>query len=135
MADDNASDGEAPPPRVRRLFGRIGWFVAASPAGLVALLGLHALHVRSVLGRWPRVYQDDPDTLLLRLHESVLVPFFIATVSAVVLWAALSVVVVVFLPSARRTIVRQTIVVGFGILLLVLFWNLDPRGYITWLAD
>ena len=120
---------------MRRLFRRVGWAIAASPAALLALLLLHAVHVRLVLGRWPRVYQDNPDTLLLRLHESVLVPFFIVTFSGVLLWGALSAVVALLLPSARVTILRQACVIGVAVLLLVLFWNLDTTGYIAWLAD
>jgi hypothetical protein len=65
----------------------------------------------------------------------MLVPFFIATFSGVTLWVALGIVVALLLPSARATILRQACVAALGVLLLVLFWNLDPTGYVTWLSD
>jgi hypothetical protein len=39
---------------------RLGWVLASGPAALLAILLLHALHVRTYLGRWPVVYRDQP---------------------------------------------------------------------------
>ena len=66
---------------------RLGWVLASGPAALLAVLLLHALHVRAYLGRWPVVYRDNSDTLLLRIHEyGLLVPAVWGSLFGVPLW-------------------------------------------------
>lgn len=48
---------------------KVGWFVASGPAALLGALMLHALGVRLYLARWPIVYKDNPETLLLHAIE------------------------------------------------------------------
>ena len=81
-------------------------------------------------------YRDNPESFLLRVHEDwLLLPVFFAGFFGVPLWAALSAVVAMLLPSARATIVRQAGLVCLGIAVLALFWSFDPTGYIEWFLD
>jgi hypothetical protein len=127
---------DEPPPRVRRLFARVAWAIAATPLLFVVIQMFHAIHIRILLGRWPVVYRDNPESVLLRIHEyGLLFPVVYAAIFGVPLWAALSLLVALLLPSARWTIARQVGLVGVGVAALVLFWKFDPTGYVEWFLD
>jgi hypothetical protein len=135
MSTGTAAEPDAPPLRVQLPFRRLGWGTAASPVCLLLLQLLHALHLRLLLGRWPRVYRDNPDNYFLRIHDAALHLLFIATVCSVTFWVALSLIGPLLLPSAHGTILRQAGLMALRVLSPVLVWNLDPTAYILWLAD
>ena len=136
LSPDVVRGADEPPTRVRTALHRAGWAIAATPFLFVIVQVLHAVHLRLLLGRWPMVYRDNPESFLLRVHEyGVLFPLFYAGFFGVPMWAALSVVVAVLLPSARRTIGRQAALVSLGIIVLALFWKFDPTGYVEWFLD
>lgn len=133
---DVVSCADEPPPRVRMAFRLVGWAIAATPSLFVMVQLLHAVHLRLLLGRWPVVYRDNPESALLRVHEDgLLFPVFYAGFFGVPMWAALSAVVAVLLPSARPTIGRQAGLVCLGLFALALFWTFDPTGYVEWFLD
>src|SRR5512143_1714165 len=67
--------------------GAIGWVLAGGPASLLLFLLLHAMHARFYLGRWPVVYQDDPQSWLLTVHEyGLIAPAFYLCLFGIPVW-------------------------------------------------
>lgn len=115
---------------------RLGWVFASGPAALLAVVLLHALHVRFHLGRWPVVYRDNPETLLLRLHEECfLVPALYASLFGVPFWLPTGVILAAAGVLRWRVFRDQVGLILAGIAGVILLVTLDPTGYVEWFLD
>jgi hypothetical protein len=126
--------------------GTRGWFdkiaagtarvLAIVPPLLLAIVLLHAVHVRVLLGRWPVVYRDSPNSFLLKVHEyGLFVPTFFGTIFGTPVWAVLVAVLLVRRSTPLNDVLRQALLIGVGIGGLLLFNALDPTGYVEWFLD
>jgi hypothetical protein len=132
-----APDGRisASPPWRSRLI-TLGWILASGPTALLAILLLHALHVRAYLGRWPVVYRDDPQTLLLQIHEhGLLMPVLWGSLFGVPLWLLSGAVLAATGLLRWRVFRGQVWLILAGIAGVILLATLDPTGYVEWFLD
>ena len=139
MLDSVLTESEAHVPGSqlwRSRVARLGWVFASGPAALLAVVLLHALHVRTYLGRWPVVYRDNPETLLLRIHEEgFLVPALYGSLFGVPLWL-LSGALLAAAGLLRWRVFRDQLgLMLAGIVGVILLVTLDPTGYVQWFLD
>jgi len=116
----------------RQIILNLGWFLAAAPCILFMIMVAQALHLRFVLGRWPIVYKDEPNTPLLFFHEYFLLApmFYIALLSIPGFLVAGTIA-----QAGRRTFLGQMVLMLLGIIALVIFFKYDRTGYIEWFMD
>jgi hypothetical protein len=120
----------------RGVVTRLGWLLASGPALFLGLVLLHALHVRLFLGRWPIVYRDTPQSLLLWVHEyGLIMPTFYLSLFGVPFWAVVGAVFVALGLAQGRSFVYQLGLMVTGIGGLALLVALDPTGYVEWFLD
>lgn len=115
---------------------RLGWILAGGPVAFLAFVLLHALHVRLYLGRWPVVYQDNPESLLLHIHEyGLLMPTFYLSLYGVPTWLVLGATLGGLGLVRGRIFHEQLAFMLAGILGVALLLALDPTGYVEWFLD
>jgi hypothetical protein len=120
----------------RSRLATLGWVLASGPAAFLAILLLHALHVRAYLGRWPVVYRDDPQTLLLQIHEyGLLVPALWGSLFGVPLWLLSGAILAATGLLRWRVFRGQLWLILAGIAAVMLLAKLDPTGYVEWFLD
>lgn len=123
-------------PRWRSRVARLGWILASGPAALLSVALLHAVHLRSYLGRWPVVYRDNPETLLLRIHEyGFLMPAFYGSLFGVPTWLLTGAMLVGTGLLEWRVFRNQIGLILAGIVGVILLVTLDPSGYVEWFLD
>jgi hypothetical protein len=120
----------------RRRVARLGWFMSASPVAFLAVVLLHAMHVRIYLGRWPVVYRDNPESLFLHIHEyGFLVPALYGALCGVPLWMLSGAILVVAGLLQWRVWGHQLGLMLAGMIGVILFLWFDPTGYVEWFLD
>lgn len=139
MIDDVLTGGEAHARGSslwRSRVARLGWVMASGPAVLLAVALLHALHLRVYLGRWPIVYTDHPETLLLRIHEQgLLLPALYGSLFGGPLWLLSGALLAGTGLLSWRVFRDQLGFMLAGIVGVMLFVILDPTGYVEWFLD
>jgi hypothetical protein len=123
-------------PRAKAVLGAIGWMVASGPVALLVFLLLHAIHVRLYLGRWPVVYRDEPQSLLLSIHEyGLIAPTFYLCLFGVPTWLLGWTVLLACRLAPAKRFTWQLAFIVVGLLGMVLLATYDPTGYMEWFVD
>jgi len=107
------------------------WVCSLAPCALLVTTLTMAIHIRLVLGRWPR-FGENYDGFFFQLHQTVwgVLVLFAASVAGP-LWLILS-----FrsnLPARTKAI--HVLAFAFGWLLIIIGHRFDPTPFTYWLLD
>ncbi len=125
-----------PPDDVRGLVSRASACLAFAPTALLVVAIAHAYHVQTVLGRWPVAYRDSPHSVLLSVHERVLLfPLIYLVTFGVPLWLGASAMRLRTGRASKALVAREgaQIVIALGAILALA--AVDRTGYVAWLLD
>ena len=136
-ATSSATDVERPAGTLTRaIVAKVGWLCASGPALLLGSTLAHAAHLRLLLGRWPVVYRDTPDTALLNFHfYGLFMPALYLSLIGVPLWLVTGAIRGGLGLVRGRMFQLQFLLMAGGIIGVTVFALFDPTGYVEWLLD
>lgn len=111
------------------------WYLAATPFLWTLLFWSFVLRARFSLGHWPAPYQPDPKDLGFVVHYYLLLAGMPLALAAAVVVPA---VVLFFYRTLSRSLARPgwaAVLAAVGGAGLVLWGQLDPGRFLTWLGD
>jgi hypothetical protein len=112
----------------------IAWALALGPAFLLSSVLIHATTIYLHLGRWPRVYRDNPSgTIVLAVEWALLIPSMYWAVFSLPAWAVWALATHGVVRSA--TLLKQLALVVVAAASLWALIKFDSTGYVEWFLD
>jgi hypothetical protein len=118
------------------LGSRASTVLAFAPVALLVTLITHAVHVRAILGRWPVVYRDSPQSLLLSAHEqALLLPLVYVVLFGTPVWVVASALRLKRGHTSTGRVAREAGCNLAASATIVVLAAADGTGYVDWLLD
>jgi hypothetical protein len=104
------------------------------PLVTILITTIHSFSLRICLGRWPKIYVDDPRNIFLIILDKISTYVLLAGIVIIPLYLIIN-IIMIFMSKSKKSFLKNIIICMSGAIILMLLIKFDPAGYFNWFFD
>ncbi len=111
----------------------LSWIITFLPFITITIFMTFGLHIRFFLGRWPVVFRDNPESILITIHTWITIIFLAALYFSLPLWIIL--MIALAFKANKLPLNSKLVIYSLGWASWFFIHYYDPFGFFEWFWD